>query len=68
MMYYKAVFLVIPKITSANLCKSIHDIKYSTFICPFESGKCGKEWIKLHKFECLENEKSFLSKTKSIFS
>ena len=35
---------MIPKITSANLCKPIHDItKYSTSICPFESGKCGKE-------------------------
>ena len=37
-------FGVIPKITSANLCKPIHDIiNYSTSICPFEFGKCGKE-------------------------
>ena len=37
-------FWVIPKITSANLWKPIHDIiNYSTFTCPFESGKCGKE-------------------------
>ena len=29
-----------PKITYANLCKSVHDnINYSNFICPFESGK-----------------------------
>ena len=36
-------FWVIPKIKSANLCKSIHDfINYSTSICPFEYGKCGK--------------------------
>ena len=35
---------VIPKITSENLYKSIHDIiNYSTTTCPFESGKCGKE-------------------------
>ena len=39
MMQCKAVF---PKITSTNLCKSIHDINYSTSICPFESGKCRK--------------------------
>ena len=37
-------FLVIQKITSANLCKPVHDIiNYSTFICPFDSGKCEKE-------------------------
>ena len=39
----KSGFWVIPKITTANLCKPIHDIiNYSTSICPFESGKCGK--------------------------
>ena len=31
---------------------------YSTSICPFGSGKCGKEGKKLQKFEYLENEKS----------
>ena len=32
------------KITSANLWNLIHDIiNYSTFICPFQSGKCGKD-------------------------
>ena len=36
--------VIIPKITSAHLCKPIHDIiNYSTSICPIESGKCGKE-------------------------
>ena len=56
---------MIPKITSANLCKPIHDIiNYSTSICPFESGKCGKEGKKLQKFEHLENEKSFFEETK----
>ena len=64
MMQCKAVF---PKITSTNLCKSIHDINYSTSICPFESGKCGKEGKKLQKCEYLENEKSFLDEIKKIF-
>ena len=60
-------FWVIPKITSANLCKPIHDIiNYSIFICPFESGKCGKEWKKLPKFEHLENENSFSDEGKNV--
>ena len=43
-------FCVIAKIPSANLCKSVHDIiNYSTSICPFEYGKCGKEGKKLPK-------------------
>ena len=46
---------------------SIHDINYSTSICPFESGKCGKEGKKLQKCEYLENEKSFLDEIKKIF-
>ena len=41
-------FWVIQEIKSANLCKPIPDIiNYSTFICPFESGKCGKDGKKL---------------------
>ena len=40
---------------------------YSTSIYPFESGKCEKEGIKLHKIEYLENEKSFLDEIKNIF-
>ena len=61
-------FRVIPKITSANLCKSIHDIiNYSTSIWPFEFGKCEKEGKKLQKFEYLENETSFLDEIKNIF-
>ena len=36
-------------------------------ICPFESGKCGKEGKKLQKFEYLENEKSFLDEIKTFF-
>ena len=60
-------FWVIPNITLANLCKPIHDtINYSTSICPFESGKCGKEMEKFQKLEYLENEKSLLDKIKNI--
>ena len=59
---------MIPKTTSANLCKPIHDIiNHSTAICPFESRKYGKEGEKLQKFEDLENEKSFLDEIKNIF-
>ena len=60
-------FWVIPKITFANLCKPIYDINHSTSICPFESGKCGKEGQKLQKFEYLEYERSFLNEIKNIF-
>ena len=56
-------FWVIPKITSANLCKPVHDIiNYFILICPFESKKMLK-WKKNKKekqeFEYSENEKSF---------
>ena len=58
---------VIPKITSANLCKSIDDIiNYSPSICPFESGNCGKEEEKLQKSEYLENEKNFFDEIENI--
>ena len=61
-------FWVIPQITSANLCKPTQDsINCSTFICPFESGKCGMEAKKLQKFEYLENKKSFLDEVKNAF-
>ena len=60
-------FSVIPNVTTANICKPIHDINYSISICPFESSKCGKEEQKLQKFEYLENEKSFLDEMKNIF-
>ena len=61
-------FWVISKITSANLCRPVHDIIYSSsFICPFESGKCGKEEKKLQKFEYFQNGKSFSDEIKSIF-
>ena len=41
--------------------------KLFQFICPFESGKCGKEKKKTQKFEYLENKKSFLDEMKNIF-
>ena len=37
------VMCYLTKFYDATLCKPIHDINYSTSICPFESGKCGKE-------------------------
>ena len=37
-------------------------------MCSFESGKCGKEEEKLLKIEYLKKEKSFLDKTKNIFT
>ena len=59
---------MIPNIISANLYKPVHDIlNYPTSICPFESGKCGKEGKKRQKFEYLENEKSFLDEIKNTF-
>ena len=61
-------FEVIPKIASGNLCKSVYNIiNYSTSICPFESGKCGKVGKKSPNFEYIENEKSFLDEIKNIF-
>ena len=37
----------------------MHDINYSTSICPFECGKSGKEDEKIQNFEYLENERVF---------
>ena len=45
----------------------MHDINYSTSICPFESGKSGKEEEKIQKFDSLKNEKRFLDEIKNIF-
>ena len=45
----------------------MHDIiNYSTSICPFESGKSGKEEEKTQKYEYLENEKSFFDEIENI--
>ena len=57
-----------PKITSANLYKSVYDIiHYLIFIYRFESGKCGKKGKKIQKFEYLKNENSFSDKMKRFF-
>ena len=42
-------------------------MRYSTSICPFESGKRRKEGKKSQKFEYLENKKSFIDEIKNIF-
>ena len=42
-------FWDIPKIASANLCKSIQDINYFISICHFEFRKCEEEGKKLTK-------------------
>ena len=61
-------FWVIPKTTSANLCKPNYDIiNYSTSICPSASVNCGEEGKKLQKFEYLRNEKSLLDEIKNTF-
>ena len=50
------------------MVSAIHDIiNYSLSICPFKSGKCGKEGKKLQKFEYYENKKSFFNEMKNIF-
>ena len=42
-------------------------INYCTFICPFESGKFGKEGKKLQKIEDIENERVFRWNKKTFF-
>ena len=44
-----------------------HDINYSTSICPFKSGKFGKERRKSQKFEYLKNKISILDEMKKFF-
>ena len=60
-------FWVIAKITSANLCKPIHDIiNHSTSVCPFEFTKYGKEMKILQKF-VVEKRRAFKMKSKTFF-
>ena len=61
-------FWVIPKITSGNLCKPIHDIiNNSMSICPIESGKwkgrekITKNWISWERKELLRWNKKHYS-------
>ena len=51
-----------PKTTSAN-----YIISYSTSVCPFESGNCGKERKTLKKMDYLEKKRAFLDEIKRIF-
>ena len=61
-------YWIIPKITSANLCKSINDIiNYSTSMGHFWIWKLLRGREKITKFEYLGNEKSFLDEIKDIF-
>ena len=56
-------FWVIPKTTSANLCKPIDDIiNYYTSICPFESGKFRKEGKNYKKLNISRAKRAFLMK------
>ena len=50
---------VIPKLTSVNLCKPIHDIKIIPLPFVLLNLESGKEEEKLQKFEYLTNEKEF---------
>ena len=53
-------FCIILKFKSVNLCKPIYDmINYSTFICPSESGKCGKEGKKYKHLNILRTVRAF---------
>ena len=54
-------FWVILKITSANLCKRICDINYSTSICPSEPGKCEKEGKNYKNLNILRTKRAFYS-------
>ena len=56
-------FWVILKITSANLCKPIYEIiNYSTSICHFKSGKCGKEGKDFKNLNISRTKRAFYMK------
>ena len=56
-------FDCIPKITSGNICKIVYNIiNYSTFICPFEFLKCGKEGKNYKKLNISRAKRAFLMK------
>ena len=49
--------------TPENVCKPIHDImNYSTFICPFEPGKLGKQGKKNKDLNISRTNKALLLK------
>ena len=56
----KSGFWIVPKITSAKLCKSARDIiNYSASICTFESGKFGKEGKNYEKLNISRTKRAF---------
>ena len=64
------IFELFQNIASADLCKPIHGIiNYSTFVCPFESGKCWNEEKKtLYKTKTVINYKTLnISRRKKAF-
>ena len=62
-------FWVIPKLTFAILCKSIHGIiNYFSYICAFEPGKCGKEGEKITKTWISWQQKELFTLNKNYFS
>ena len=66
-MQCEAVFGLFQKLNLQIYASQLMTSNYSTSICSFESGNCGKEGKKLQTFEYIENAKSFLGKIKSIF-
>ena len=66
MMQWKAVFELCQKLHLQIYASHFMTSNYFTSICPFQSGKCGKEGKKTQKFEYLESEKSFLDEIKNI--
>ena len=51
------------QMTPENVCKPIHDIiNYSTFICPFEPGKLGKQGKKNKDLNISRTNKALLLK------
>ena len=68
MMYYEVVFELLKNILSSTLCNPIHDINIplSFVLLNLESVE-RKQKNKRNLNIYLENEKSFLDETKSIF-
>ena len=64
-MQCEAVFGLFQKLNLQIYASQLMTSNYSTSICPFESGKCGKEGKKLQKSEYLKKE-SFLDEIKNI--
>ena len=74
LMHYLTKFVDVKQFLSYSknyICKFIQanswHINYYTSICPYASGKCGKEEKVLQKFEYFKNEKTFFNEIKNIF-